>query len=150
MVKVKCIDNVGVESWLTIDGIYYIDDGLCDDHVIVYDNNKNVLFKNLHKERFKTITDNDCTNIIQLRCTSGDDNICEKIMPSTYRKDGKEFVIEGSCDCTKCNGGCKDANDHFSIIDYGDYFTVRYYKKIGDIVIDRCSERIDRLTLKQI
>ena len=89
-------------------------------------------------------------NIIQLRCSVEDDNICEKIMPDVYIDNGKEITIEGSCDCSKCNGGCKDENEHFSIIDYGNFFTVNYYKKIGDIIINRCSERIDKETLRQI
>ena len=73
-------------------------------------------------------------NTINLRSSGTDDNVCE--------------VIQSSI-CDNC-GGCSEQNNHFSINDFGDYFTVSYYHKIGDLVIERYSERIDKTTLKQI
>lgn len=88
-------------------------------------------------------------NTIQLRNSGADDNICEKIMPETYEYNEEVFET-GNCDCDKCNGGCNNENEYFTVLDLGDYFIVGYYKKIGEVIIEKFSERIDKLSLKQL
>jgi hypothetical protein len=65
---------------------------------------------------------------IPLRCTGADDNLCEKITNN---------------DCKNCDG-CSSDNEYFEVNEYDDFFTITYYKKIGDLEIIRCSERITK------
>lgn len=88
-------------------------------------------------------------NKIRVSCSGSNDNICEKVSPKTYEVDG-EVLKTGDCDCEKCDNGCSEDNEYFSINDCGDYFTLSYHKKIGDVIIDRHSEKIDKTTLKEI
>jgi len=67
-------------------------------------------------------------NTINLRCYGTDDNVCEKIVNN---------------ECETCMG-CGVGNNYFSIMNFGDYFTVSYHHKIGDLVIERHSERIGK------
>lgn len=69
---------------------------------------------------------------VLLRCYGADDNLCE-------------FVREK--ECGGC-GGCANGNNDFEISCYDDFFTISFVHKIGDVVIERFSERIDYEDIK--
>jgi hypothetical protein len=75
----------------------------------------------------------DTKNIIELGSTGANDNLCEKI---------------NNQDCNKCEG-CSNQNNYFQVSDFGEYFIVSYHYKIGELVIERYSERINKVTLEQ-
>lgn len=76
--------------------------------------------------------------IIPLRSKGADDNVCDTIRPKEY--EGYFF----GCECEDCLG-CMDENDHFeiNIFEEDGFFTVHYHHQIGELCIDRYSERIN-------
>lgn len=60
------------------------------------------------------------------RTTLADDNICE-------------FVVNNQC--SKCNSGCADKNNYFSITTWNDNICINYYHKVNNLVIAPISAR---------
>ena len=80
----------------------------------------------------KYCSDNGYTGIINQRTTMADDNTCEFLTGDGY----------SVYDCDGCIG-CREGQQLFEVSYYTNFYTITYYKNIGELTVHPVSERIN-------